>query len=144
MFRLAKELAAKNDVQQWNAIVTEPVFVSDYRFLWAAVALYGAAFLVTTLPLWAFWELGRTVTMSPVEVAHAFDAQIFKTEGTNLTAEQLMDSVGRRKVQYGVLRSHDEMNALMGSGALDSGRLVFGDTDGSVVDRPYKGQVFYL
>ena len=120
------------------------VFVSEYRFLWAAVALYVAAFFVATLPLWAFWELGRTVTMSPVEMAHAFDAPIFRKEGTNLTAEELIDSVGKRRVQYGVLRSQDEMKALVGSGVVNSGRLVFAATDTSVVDRPYKSQVFDL
>ena len=83
--------------------------------------------------------------MSPVEMAHAFDAPTFSKEGTNLTADELIKSVGGRRVQYGVLRSDDEMKTLVsGSGNINSGRLVFADSENSIVDRPYKGQVFDL
>ena len=58
---------------------------------------------------WGYWQLGRKVTLGPVEIAHAFrspmtappadnPAAVAKTNGT---IQELMEEVGDRKVQYG-------------------------------------------
>jgi hypothetical protein len=140
IFRIAKHLAAPTDVQNFTVLVTEPLFVSNYPYLWAALGVYGAVLIATLVPLWAWWELGRTASMSPIETAHAFDAPIFRKERTNLTAEQLVATVGKRRVQYGVVENRDETDSLIGSKDENCGRLVLADTDKHVVEKPNKGQ----
>jgi hypothetical protein len=142
IFRLAKHLAAPDDIQNFTVLVTEPVFISNYPYLWAAVAVYGTALIISLMPLWAWWELGRTASMSPIETAHAFEAPIFRQEGTNLTAEELVETAGSRRVQYGVLQSRDDTMSVLDSHDIKYGRLVLADTDNASVEKPRKGQSF--
>ena len=73
------------------------------------VYLYGALGLVTlgalsVLPTFnGFWHLGRTVTMSPIETAKAFNAPMLSNQPSHSNAkiEQLIKNVGGRRVRYG-------------------------------------------
>lgn len=104
---------------------TIQVYVSNYAFLAAGVAVMLLA-VIGVMPLfYGFWDLGRDVTLSPTETAKAFGAPVLDTEGvsSNATATAIAKSeTGRLLVQYGEVR---------GSEAGDGARLRFGDT-GSV------------
>ena len=102
-FRTAVNVANASTSQ--NIVVTEtanePHFHSDYLFL-------GLALLVTILPVLlvatvfhGFWHIGRKVTLSPIEVAKAFDAPGLRSTDSNATARALVGEIGERQVKYG-------------------------------------------
>lgn len=113
---------------------TIQVYVSNYAFLAVGVAVMLLA-LIGVMPLfYGFWDLGRDVTLSPIETAKAFGAPVLDTEGvpSNATATAIAKSeTGRLLVQYGEVR---------GSEAGDGARLRFGDT-GSVRE-PQSGRMY--
>jgi hypothetical protein len=80
-------------------------FHTDYGYLVGAVLLMFAAIAAIAPTLWGWWRLGRPVTMSPVEIAMAFqapcmtDAQSFPL--SNAVAEELVANLGEKKIQYG-------------------------------------------
>lgn len=43
---------------------------------------------------WGWWELGREVSMSPLEIARAFEAPIMRDADSNATGHDLKKSVG--------------------------------------------------
>jgi hypothetical protein len=53
------------------------VFHSEYRYL-VGSSLLSAMFVLLVAPIfWGWWELGRSVTLNPIEIAKAFDAPFF-------------------------------------------------------------------
>lgn len=113
---------------------TIQVYVSNYAFLVAGVAVMLLA-VIGVMPLfYGFWDLGRDVTLSPIETAKAFGAPVLDTEGvsSNATATAIAKSeTGRLLVQYGEVR---------GSEAGGGARLRFGDA-GSVRE-PRSGRMY--
>ncbi len=102
-FRAAVGAANASDSQKIavSEIADEPHFHSDYLFL-------GLALLVTLLPVLlvatvfhGFWKIGRKVTLSPIEVAKAFDAPGLRSTDSNATARALVGEIGDRQVKYG-------------------------------------------
>ncbi|KIW02243.1 hypothetical protein, variant [Verruconis gallopava] len=72
----------------------------------------GAAMIITficvlcVLPsYWKFWELGRKVTLGPIEVAGAFQAPALDhpAVATHGEANVFVDVIGDRRVQYGMI-----------------------------------------
>ena len=54
------------------------------------------------------WTLGRDVSMSPLEVAKAFNAPLLAAEHSNAEVEELVKSVGARRVRYQQVLSNAE------------------------------------
>jgi hypothetical protein len=77
------------------------VFKSRYEYLAAAVGIMLLSILVVVPTYNGFWELGREVTLSPIEIAKAFDAPLLRDGGSNATVRQLVRQVGNVKVAYG-------------------------------------------
>lgn len=46
-----------------------------------------------------FWELGRTTSLNPVEIAKAFNAGMMESEGSNAPADKYL--IDGKYVQYG-------------------------------------------
>jgi hypothetical protein len=71
----------------------------------ALVATLTSVLLV--LPVyWGFWQLGRKVTLAPLEVSHAFNAPILapdQTKNYHGDFDEVLHDVGKRRVQYGQL-----------------------------------------
>lgn len=80
-------------------------FVSLYA--WMAGALSVMAICITcVLPTyWGYWELGRRVTLGPMEIASAFQAPALKSSvvAAGGEVEQMLKEVGQREVRYGVV-----------------------------------------
>lgn len=56
-------------------------------------------------PFYGWWQLGRQVSMSPIELANAFDSSLMRDEGiANLDLDTLLQVVGTRQVKYGVVQ----------------------------------------
>ncbi|KAG9196183.1 hypothetical protein G6011_01304 [Alternaria panax] len=86
--------------------------VEEYKTSYAYVAGALAATFVTVmlvLPVyWGFWQLGRKVTLGPLEISQAFGAPIIapdKTKAYHGDFDQVLEDVGKRRVQYGQLKN---------------------------------------
>ncbi|KAH7066226.1 hypothetical protein BKA63DRAFT_523986 [Paraphoma chrysanthemicola] len=84
--------------------------VEQYNTSFGYVGGALAATLITVLfvlPVyWGYWELGRKVTLGPLEISHAFNAPIIapdKTKNHHGDFEEVLGEVGKRRVQYGQL-----------------------------------------
>jgi hypothetical protein len=104
-----KDRAAKNMAHQTIETAVTGI-VEQYRTSFAYVGGALAATLITVLfvlPVyWGFWQLGRKVTLGPLEISHAFNAPIIapdKTKNHHGDFDEVLNEVGKRRVQYGQL-----------------------------------------
>ncbi|OCL06727.1 hypothetical protein AOQ84DRAFT_355343 [Glonium stellatum] len=105
LFRTALLAANSSTIQTVKALQTDPmtVFKSHYQFLGLAllVTFLGIFCVIPTFLGW--WNLGRAVSLSPVETAKAFSAPMLYSSDSNATADQLLRDVGGRRVRYGAV-----------------------------------------
>ncbi|KAF1347076.1 hypothetical protein BDV97DRAFT_400949 [Delphinella strobiligena] len=90
--------------------VAEIHYESHYAYLVAAtvISLVACASLLPTFD--KFWTLGRPMSLSPVEVAKAFNAPILRSPepgACNMPVQRLLSVVGSTQVQYGVSGEED-------------------------------------
>ncbi|KAK1750490.1 hypothetical protein QBC47DRAFT_393573 [Echria macrotheca] len=107
MFRTALTMAnSSTTVQLTNAVDSwsEPVYESVYIFLAVSLLLIVLAFLAVIPMSWGWWQLGRDVSLSPIETAKAFDAPILSDAGSNVPAKGLLKDYGQRQATYGMVR----------------------------------------
>ena len=77
------------------------IFHSEHKYLIANTVLT-IFFMGLVLPSFiGWWDLGRRVTLDPIEIAKAFDAPIFQGPGSNATMRQLAQDYGQRSIRYG-------------------------------------------
>ncbi|MBE7179797.1 MAG: DUF3176 domain-containing protein [Terriglobus roseus] len=104
MFRLS--VAAANEttpLQTLTAVDTQQraVFRTQYAYMGGALALTLVALVMAAALFKGYAELGRSMTMSPIEVAKAFDAPILKGSDSNARVKTLIKQTGKRSVKYG-------------------------------------------
>ena len=103
--RPAKNLPSQTILTSVTGIVEEYVTNFDYM-AGALVATFVTVLLV--LPVyWGFWQLGRKVTLGPLEITQAFGAPIVapdRYKGAHGDFDHILREVGKRKVQYGQLK----------------------------------------
>lgn len=79
----------------------ETVYQSHYDWMFGALAVLVVA-LCSILPTFdGWWHLGRTVSMSPIETAKAFDAPLLRQADPNGTADDIAVHFRSVNVQYG-------------------------------------------
>ncbi len=54
-----------------------------------------------SVTLWGWWELGRNVSLSPLETAKALGAQVFQHWNLSMDGAHLAKEMGSRKFRYG-------------------------------------------
>ncbi len=87
----------------YNGFHERIVYRTDWRTAAAAIAI---SFLgvAATLPLyWRWWRLGRSVTLSPVEIAKAFGAPLLRGVNSNATAHEMAHAASALAVRYGAV-----------------------------------------
>lgn len=50
---------------------------------------------------WGWWRIGRPVSMSPLEIAKAFDAPLMQESSQNGTVDDHLRAVGSMRLRYG-------------------------------------------
>lgn len=93
-------------------IYTESIHFKT-RWLFMVGAIMSTVFcIICVLPTyWGYWQLGRNVSLGPFEIAHAFRSPMTAQAG-NKPIDQVMDTVGHQKVQYGHIVSGDARGVL--------------------------------
>jgi len=78
--------------------------------------------MIAILPLYAgYWFLGRTVSLSPLEIARAFDAPVCEGLDGNASAGDVDIGRGGRVVRYGVLEGVGGKRLRVGEGVREVG-----------------------
>jgi len=94
-------------------------YSTNYAFMAAGIASTVLCVILVVPSFWRYGELGRDVTLGPIEVASAFRAPML-TEGRSNAKEaggdikELLKDVGGRKVMYGFVEEH-HYNTVNGS-----------------------------
>jgi hypothetical protein len=79
----------------------ETVYKAQPEWLAAAFVLIVVACLSILPTYWGWWRLGRPVSMSPLEIAKAFEAPLMQHADPNGTIDDHLQSVGSTRVRYG-------------------------------------------
>lgn len=80
---------------------TVNVYKSVYKYLAASTVLTVVCVILVLPTFLGWWELGRTVTLNPLELAKAFDAPLLRGPGSNAPLHELVHTMGLRNVTYG-------------------------------------------
>ncbi|KAL8885285.1 MAG: hypothetical protein Q9205_001765 [Flavoplaca limonia] len=102
--RAAKDNASLPDAAQevpYTGTDERTVYVTDRRYLAAAAVISLVSVAAVAATLWGWWELGREVSGSPLEIAKAFGAPLFDSMGSNVPWDKIPKEVAREKIQYG-------------------------------------------
>jgi hypothetical protein len=86
-----------------EAIQIKPIsrYIANWAYLAAslAVTILGVAMIVPAFYGW--WEIGRKVSLNPIEMAEAFNAPVLRQqEVIHKDADHLLELIGDRKVKY--------------------------------------------
>lgn len=84
------------------------VFHSDYRFLVAATVISLSFVLIISFTFRGWSELGRRMTLNPIETAMAFDAPLLAGPGSNAPLNGLVAIVGDRGVRFGAVEIYSQ------------------------------------
>ena len=108
MFRTAIGSANDTDRQEISATATGSHTIYQTNYIFVGLATF-ASILPIMVVLFTFrgvLDLGREVSLSPMEIARAFGAPILRGSNSNAPAKSLLKQVGYRPVKYGVVRDH--------------------------------------
>jgi hypothetical protein len=83
-------------VQTTNSLV----YTSVYPYLAVASVILVIAILAISTTLYGWWDLGRDVSLSPLETAKAFGAPIFQHWNLHMDSKHLARDMGQRKFMY--------------------------------------------
>lgn len=62
-------------------------------------AVMGVCLVVVVSTFYEWWKIRRPITMSPIEIAKAFNAPVLKANGVNGDLDRLLPIVGDRQVR---------------------------------------------
>ncbi|KAL9626005.1 MAG: hypothetical protein Q9204_007662 [Flavoplaca sp. TL-2023a] len=102
--RAAKDNGSLPDAAQevpYTGTDERTVYVTDRRYLATAAVISLVSVAAVAATLWGWWELGREVSASPLEIAKAFNAPLLDGMGSNVPWNKIPKQVAREKIQYG-------------------------------------------
>ena len=105
MFRTAVLSANETNKQSITATATGSHTIYKTNYVFTALATFASLLpiVVVLLTFHGSQNLGRHVSLSPIEVARAFGAPILRNSNSNAPARALLKQVGSRPVKYGVI-----------------------------------------
>jgi len=124
-------------ILQMSQVAPVTVFQSNYYYFGGAFAVMALSFLLIIPSLHGLTEFGRNSSLSPLEIAKAFDAPMLRGPGSNFDSKRLTKIYGSKQAQYGeVVFEHEsglkagwEENSLEDGLGLKERRLGLADPD---------------
>jgi len=103
MFRTATAASNASSIQTTIAQQTSlrAVYVSHYSWLGGAIIVMMLTIIAVAPLFLGWWHLGRSVSLSPIETAKAFEAPLLHGDAYNADADLLLEEVGMRRLRYG-------------------------------------------
>jgi hypothetical protein len=145
--RAGRDLANVTDANQeveYHGSATHSIYVTNYRYMAAALVLGIASVLAIGQTFYGWWELGRTVSLSPLEIAKAFNAPLLAQVGSNfdLSNTKQLGPFATARVQYGEkLNEQAYTSGYAGGGMEPHGRKLVLGLAGEV-KRPVAGAAY--
>lgn len=75
-------------------------YLTNFGFMAGAIASTVICALLILPTYWGYWQLGRKVTLGPLEIAHAFRSPM-TAQAKSAALDQVLKEVGDQKIQYG-------------------------------------------
>jgi hypothetical protein len=122
-FRTALSASNSSTVQTTSATeaFSRAIYASHFGYLGGAlVAMILSPILVAPLFM-GWWRVGRTVTLSPIEIAKDFRAPLLDGHGCNGNVGSLLKEVALREVKYGVLPNSSQAAPEVDQHGIDAG-----------------------
>ena len=119
----------------YTGFATKTIYVTDGRLVALAAWMSFVGIISVAATLWGWWELGRDVSMNPLEIAKAFGAPALTDMGSNVRYTKIKPQVLKEKVRYG-----EALSKASGWKTNEPRRLMIGDSD--KVIKPTSGQVY--
>jgi hypothetical protein len=145
--RAGKDRAFVTDAQQsvtYHGTANHSIYITDFRYMIAAAVVSFASIVAISATFYGWWQLGRTATLGPLEIAKAFDAPLLAQVGSNvnLSDNRNLGDVGATKIQYGVRADEAAYTTQYAGGQMNQQRrrLVIGPA--GQVRRPNAGDLF--
>jgi len=138
-FRASLQYAQYNTTDKqkvtYDSGTTTLVYVTDYEKMWIAV-LVSLIGIFSVLPtFWGWWELGRDVSLNPLEIANAF--------GTVGQESHIMSNVDPNHNVGGIVNAvHDIGPVRYGAWEMSDGVTRLGFAGAGLVRNPTKGERF--
>ncbi|KAK5173051.1 uncharacterized protein LTR77_003173 [Saxophila tyrrhenica] len=80
----------------------ENLYKSDLRWF-AGAAIFELLTALAVLPMfWGWWKIGQDLTLSPFQIALAFDAPLLRDVNSASGVWEIVQQLGRLKLKYGV------------------------------------------
>jgi len=100
MFRSAMQLGNGTETQTFAVRRTTPtlVFQADVRYLGAGLVLTACGIGLLALLMWGWWQLERSVTLSPLETASAMGAPILQEAERDASINEILAKV--RNIEF--------------------------------------------
>ncbi|KAK7397895.1 hypothetical protein QQX98_012730 [Neonectria punicea] len=95
---------------EFNSGTTTLVYVTDFHKMWIAVGVSLVGIFAVLPIFWGWWELGRDVSLNPLEIANAF--------GTVGEQSHLMKGVDPNQNVGGIVRAVGDLGPVSGNGIL--------------------------
>jgi hypothetical protein len=121
----AKDIATSSNATQTAAYIgsnTQTIFSTNYYLVAAAAALNILAVVAILPTYYGWWALGRECSLSPLEIARAFNAPLLNGSGVDGSWKQIYNDVGEGKVKYKEMA--EEIQGIETSSGMDT-RLAF-------------------
>lgn len=103
--RKAANMPSQTVLTSVTGIVEE--YTTNFSYIAGALVATLITVLLVLPVYWGFWQLGRKVTLGPLEITEAFGAPIVTPErykNTHGDFAEILRDVGKRRVRYGQLR----------------------------------------
>jgi hypothetical protein len=90
------------DLGQWIPSIR---YETNWAYGGAAIGIMALCILCVLPSYFGFWQLGRTVTLGPIEVAGAFQAPVMDhpAVATHGEVDEFVKEIGQRQVRYGLV-----------------------------------------
>ncbi|KAI1120597.1 hypothetical protein F5Y10DRAFT_258075 [Nemania abortiva] len=108
----ARDVASEPDLAKTEGIIakqtvpfvgisTKPIYKTDRRYVIAGFVVSILGVVGVALLFNGWWELGRKASMSPIEIALAFDAPLLQGVDSNAEAKDIVRQAGKSRIRYG-------------------------------------------
>lgn len=87
---------------------TVNIYHVDKGLLFGGIAATTLLVVLVAPTFAGWWELGRPVSLDPVETAKAFDAPLLRGPGSNAAIGDLVRIVGGRRLKWGDVEDSNE------------------------------------
>ncbi|KAF4998709.1 hypothetical protein FGRMN_3035 [Fusarium graminum] len=120
---------------QYDSGTTTLVYVTDYNKMWIAIAVSLVGIFSVLPTFWGWWELGRDVSLNPLEIANAF--------GTVGDESHIMRNVDPNQNVGGIVNAVNDIGPVRyGAWEMSDGVVRLGFAGAGLVRNPSKGERF--